>query len=146
MAIGPSAGACCYEVDEPVLSKLRDAFADWQEVIEERSSRKALLDLRELIRRQALSSGLEEHNIAAANACTMCHPNLSFLPSRGRGEEHHGQWHCVGPPKLILPPQFCTVPMFWVGERSGLGVRLSSVRPWGAIWGTNEWLLGSGRE
>ena len=78
MAIGPSAGACCYEVDEPVLSKLRDAFADWQEVIEERSSRKALLDLRELIRRQALSSGLEEHNIAAANACTMCHPNLFF--------------------------------------------------------------------
>ena len=34
MAIGPSVGACCYEVDEPVLSKLRHAFPDWQLVIE----------------------------------------------------------------------------------------------------------------
>lgn len=78
MAIGPSVGACCYEVDEPVLSKLRHAFPDWQLVIEEQSLRKARLNLRELIRRQALVSGLAEHNIAAANACTMCHPNLFF--------------------------------------------------------------------
>ncbi len=78
MAIGPSAGACCYEVDEPVLSKLRNAYPDWQQVIEEQTSQTALLDLRELIRRQALVSGLEEHNIAIANACTMCHPNLFF--------------------------------------------------------------------
>lgn len=78
MAIGPSAGACCYEVDEPVLSRLRNAFPDWQQIIEEQPSRTALLDLRELIRRQALVSGLAEHNIAVANACTMCHPNLFF--------------------------------------------------------------------
>jgi YfiH family protein len=78
MAIGPSAGACCYEVDEPVLSKLRAAFPDWRQVIAEQSSLKALLDLRELIRRQAILSGLAAHNIAVANACTMCHPNLFF--------------------------------------------------------------------
>ena len=30
MAIGPSAGPCCYEVDEPVLSRLRAVVPEWR--------------------------------------------------------------------------------------------------------------------
>ena len=78
MAVGPSAGVCCYEVDEPVLSKLRVAFPDWPLVIQWQTSERALLDLRELVRRQAISSGLLEENIAIANACTICHPHLFY--------------------------------------------------------------------
>jgi YfiH family protein len=79
MAVGPSAGSCCYEVDEPVLSQLRDAFPDWQLVVRgQRGPQKAMLDLRELIRRQAIESGLFEEAIGVVNACTICHPNLFF--------------------------------------------------------------------
>ena len=79
MAVGPSAGSCCYEVDEPVLSKLREAFPDWRQVIHgQNGAQKALLDLRELIRRQGLGNGLCEQAIGVVNACTICHPNLFF--------------------------------------------------------------------
>ena len=79
MAVGPSAGSCCYEVDGPVLSQLREVFPDWQSVVSgQRGPQKALLDLRELIRRQALGSGLFEEAIGVVNVCTICHPNLFF--------------------------------------------------------------------
>jgi YfiH family protein len=58
MAIGPSAGPCCYEVDEPVLSKLREVFSDWQAVVRPVAANKAHLDLRAFVRRQALADGL----------------------------------------------------------------------------------------
>lgn len=79
MAVGPSAGSCCYEVDEPVLARLREVFPDWRLVVDGGSGpHKALLDLREFVRRQALLSGLPETAIAVVNACTICHPNLFF--------------------------------------------------------------------
>ena len=79
MAVGPSAGSCCYEVDEPVLAKLREVFPDWRLVVDGGSRpHKALLDLREFVRRQALLSGLPEAAIAVVNACTICHPSLFF--------------------------------------------------------------------
>ncbi len=78
MAIGPSAGACCYEVDEPVLSRLCEVFPDWQEVVEPVGTDKARLDLRAFVRRQALAAGLLSERIATVNACTICHPDLFF--------------------------------------------------------------------
>lgn len=79
MAVGPSAGSCCYEVDEPVLSKLREVFSDWRLVVNGLSGpHKGLLDLRGLIRRQALLSGLANAAIDVINACTICHPDLFF--------------------------------------------------------------------
>jgi purine-nucleoside/S-methyl-5'-thioadenosine phosphorylase / adenosine deaminase len=78
MAIGPSAGRCCYEVDEPVLKKLRDVFPDWQLVVKGQQGLKGLLDLREFVRRQALMTGLTEAAIAVADVCTICHPSLFF--------------------------------------------------------------------
>jgi YfiH family protein len=77
MAVGPSAGPCCYEVDEPVLSKLREVFPEWRLVVNGDGS-KGLLDLREFVRRQALASGVRDAAIAVANACTICHSNLFF--------------------------------------------------------------------
>ena len=78
MAIGPSAGACCYEVDEPVLTRLRDVFPEWQSVVSPVNPQKAHLNLRAFVRRQALHEGLEGERIATVEACTICQPNEFF--------------------------------------------------------------------
>lgn len=78
MAIGPSAGPCCYEVDEPVLTRLRDVFPEWRSVVSPVDTQKAHLDLRAFVRRQALADGLDAERIATVNACTICHPDLFF--------------------------------------------------------------------
>ncbi|MFM8550800.1 MAG: peptidoglycan editing factor PgeF [Nitrospiraceae bacterium] len=76
IGIGPSAGPCCYEVDEPVLEKLRSGFSDWPLVARETGQGVWLLDLRDLLRRQAQTWGVEAHAIRSANVCTICHPSL----------------------------------------------------------------------
>lgn len=78
MAIGPSAGPCCYEVDEPVLSKLREVFSDWEAVVRPVAASKAHLDLRAFVRLQALADGLQTERIAMVNACTICQPDVFF--------------------------------------------------------------------
>ncbi len=78
MAIGPSAGPCCYEVDEPVLARLREVFPEWRSVVEPIGTAKAHLDLRAFVRRQGLAEGLQAERIVTVNACTICHPDLFF--------------------------------------------------------------------
>ncbi len=78
MAIGPSAGPCCYEVDEPVLTRLRDVCPEWHSVVSPVDTQKARLDLRAFVRRQALADGLDAERIATVNACTICQPDLFF--------------------------------------------------------------------
>lgn len=78
IAVGPSAGGCCYEVDEPVLTQLRGTCAAWRSLTVELEDGKALLDLRRLVRWQAQSVGVSPDRIVSANACTICHPDLFF--------------------------------------------------------------------
>lgn len=78
MAIGPSAGPCCYEVDEPVLSKLREVCPGWESVVKPVAANKAHLDLRAFVRLQALTDGLQTERIAMVNACTICQPDVFF--------------------------------------------------------------------
>lgn len=78
MAIGPSAGACCYEVDEPVLTRLRNVFPEWQSVVSPVNPQKAHLNLRAFVRRQAMHEGLEGERIATVEACTICQPDEFF--------------------------------------------------------------------
>jgi YfiH family protein len=78
VSIGPSAGACCYEVDEPVLDRLRQEFSDWKRVVQGGRSGKAHLDLKTLIREQAQAAGTSPEFITAVNLCTICHEDLFF--------------------------------------------------------------------
>lgn len=78
VGIGPSAGPCCYEVDEPVLSRLRDGFADWAAVVREAGEDRALLDLRELVRRQAEGCGVSAEEVRTVSVCTICNPDLFY--------------------------------------------------------------------
>ena len=78
MAIGPSAGPCCYEVDEPVLARLREVFPEWRSVVQPVSEQKAHLDLRAFVRRQALADGLAAERVSTVDACTICQPERFY--------------------------------------------------------------------
>ena len=78
VGIGPSVGPCCYEVDEPVLERLRQRFPDWRTVARETGPGRAILDLRSLVRRQAEATGVLRQAIGTVNVCTACHPHLFY--------------------------------------------------------------------
>ncbi len=76
VSIGPSVGSCCYEVDEPVLSRLRESYAGWRSLVQETGPDTAKLNLRGLVRGQAQSAGVREEAIHSVGLCTICHPDL----------------------------------------------------------------------
>jgi purine-nucleoside/S-methyl-5'-thioadenosine phosphorylase / adenosine deaminase len=75
VAIGPSAGPCCYEVDETVLAPLKREFPEWRSVVREFQNGKAKLDLRSLNRLQVMASGVQSPRIETIEACTICSPD-----------------------------------------------------------------------
>ena len=78
VSIGPSAGVCCYEVDEPVLNQLVYAGSGSGKVLQDRPGGKVHLDLKALIRAQAEGMGISPGSITAVNLCTICHDELFF--------------------------------------------------------------------
>jgi len=96
--VGPHAGACCYEVDTPVL----DALARRHARALERAARPvrpghALLDLSALARSALLAAGLDPVSVGqAAFACTCCDPRR--YPSYRRDGPRAGRLlHFVSP-------------------------------------------------
>lgn len=78
ISIGPSAGACCYEVDEPVLDKVRHACSGWEDLIRGRRNGNAHLDLKALVKEQARRAGALPQFISSVNLCTICHKDFFF--------------------------------------------------------------------
>ncbi len=87
MAIGPSAGPCCYEVDGPVIEPVQARFADWDSVLTLHSEHRGKIDLKELIRRQAMESGVLRERIHTLALCTICRPE-QFFSYRREGAVH----------------------------------------------------------
>lgn len=86
VAIGPSIGVCCYEVDGAVLAPLKRAFPSWSDVVDQVSGSRAHLDLRRLNRRQLEIAGIHPSRIETVNLCTSCRPELFHSYRRdGRG-------------------------------------------------------------
>jgi YfiH family protein len=77
-AIGPSIGPCCYEVDAPVLDRVRSMGVDWREAVKDRGGGKAMLDLRQLVRIQLRVSGVLPESVQSVDLCTACHPDLFY--------------------------------------------------------------------
>lgn len=71
VALGPSVGPCCYELDADTVSRLR---ADC--VV--RREGKFFFDLWEANRLQALEEGVGEDNVVMPPACTSCRADLLF--------------------------------------------------------------------
>lgn len=86
--IGPSAGPCCYEVDENTAAHFRQ-FQDEQGPVARPRPEfpgKYLLDLWRANRCLLLQAGLPPQNIAVAGLCTICHPDI-FYSHRVQGEQ-----------------------------------------------------------
>ncbi len=66
-AIGPHIGACCYEVDQPVVQAIGDP-----DVFAPARPGHAYLDLFELNRRQLVQAGLVAESISSVRGCTSC--------------------------------------------------------------------------
>ncbi len=78
VSIGPSAGPCCYEVDEAVLAPLRSGRSDWPSLLRDDRGTKARLDLKALVRRQTAQIGIRPEHITSVNLCTICHSDLFY--------------------------------------------------------------------
>ena len=87
MAIGPSAGPCCYEVDTPVMDQLPPDVRDDSTILRQTGPGTGLLDLKKLIRWQTVSLGLAEDHIHTVDLCTICRPDL-FFSYRREGAVH----------------------------------------------------------
>jgi YfiH family protein len=71
--IGPHIGACCYEIDAPVLNALRHFDADLDAAATPSRSGHHLLDLGALARAALLRAGVSANEIGAlASSCTSC--------------------------------------------------------------------------
>ncbi|OLE36947.1 MAG: hypothetical protein AUG00_09465 [Candidatus Rokubacteria bacterium 13_1_20CM_2_70_7] len=84
VAIAPSIGPCCYEVDEPVIAQLSSAYPSlWGRWVRSVRTGHWMLDLwtanEELLRR----AGVASERIENPRLCTACHPRVLFSYRRG---------------------------------------------------------------
>ncbi len=84
-AIGPAIGPECYEVDEPVMDPVKDAFSFWKDVTAPRGIDHWSLDLVKANRMELAQIGLDEKNIHAVEMCTSCRKDL-FYSFRAEGK------------------------------------------------------------
>lgn len=86
VAIGPSIGPCHYEVDGPVIRKVRDELSCYDKFLVFKSKEKAFLDLWEANRIQIMEAGVKKNNIFASELCTYCYPELFYSFRRDKGK------------------------------------------------------------
>ena len=77
VAIGPAAGACCYEVGTDVIDAFRSSFPS-QDLLTETRTDHACIDLLKANRAQLISAGVDQDRINIAPLCTMCRTDLFF--------------------------------------------------------------------
>ena len=76
--LGPSIGACCYEVGKDVLKEFAEVFPWSEEVFQKSSQQHWKLDLAEANARQLLEIGLKEENLIRSGLCTIRHNDLFY--------------------------------------------------------------------
>jgi YfiH family protein len=86
VAIGPSIGSCCYEVDAPVIERFQAAFPAASEAwFTPKGPGKWMLDLWRANVDQLRGAGVRAERIEVLGLCTGCRPDLLFSYRRERG-------------------------------------------------------------
>ena len=89
VAIGASAGPCCYEVGSEVIEAFSSRFAYGEKLFTPTSAGHAMVDLLQANRLQLESAGVPSERIHIAPICTMCRTDLFF--SYRREKSLHGK-------------------------------------------------------
>jgi purine-nucleoside/S-methyl-5'-thioadenosine phosphorylase / adenosine deaminase len=84
VAIAPSIGPCCYEVDEPVTAELARAFGDrWTAWVEPSRAGHVMLDLWKANETLLREAGVAPASIDNPRLCTACHPEMLYSYRKG---------------------------------------------------------------
>jgi YfiH family protein len=86
VAIGPSIGPCCYEVDEKVIGPLKDAQSGWSEMAAPARKGRWMLDLWETNRRIMIDAGVRPENVTVMSLCTACNQDKFFSHRKSGGK------------------------------------------------------------
>jgi polyphenol oxidase len=78
VAIGASAGPCCYEVGSEVIDAFTSKFVDGEKLFTPTRPGHATVDLLKANREQLISIGVKAERIQTAPICTMCRTDLFF--------------------------------------------------------------------
>jgi YfiH family protein len=78
VAIGASAGPCCYEVGSEVIDAFTSKFVDGEKLFTPTRLGHARVDLLKANRDQLISTGVKAERIHSAPICTMCRTDLFF--------------------------------------------------------------------
>lgn len=78
VGIGPSIGACCYEVGYEVAEQFRQSFPNYYSKLLEEKADKYKLDLWQANRLQLEEIGVKSQNIAVSGICTACNNDVFF--------------------------------------------------------------------
>lgn len=90
--ICPSAGACCYEVREDVISAARQTLGPGADGFFCQRQGRTYMDLWRANVAQLTEQGVSEHNIAVAGVCTIC--DSHFFSYRREGAKA-GRFGCI---------------------------------------------------
>jgi YfiH family protein len=94
-AIGPSIGVCCYEVDETVLSRVRETLQALnihnaedtdQPIYESLANGRFMLNLQQLNRQILIKAGIMPTHIEMSSLCTSCRSDLFFSHRKESGK------------------------------------------------------------
>jgi len=78
VAIGPSIGECCYEVDEAVMGPLRSSGWNWQSFSRYKRKGKWHLDLAQANIQQMRDAGMRDERCSWIRICTACNNDILF--------------------------------------------------------------------
>jgi YfiH family protein len=89
VAIGPAAGACCYEVGGEVIDAFKERFPGSDDLFTATREGHACIDLFKANRQQLTKLGVADERIHTSPLCTMCRTDLFF--SYRREKSLHGK-------------------------------------------------------
>lgn len=85
VAIGPSIGKCCYEVNDSVIDHVKALCLNTDSLFEQTSNEKYQLDLKSVNRELLLKAGVQRSHLSISHYCTSC-SNLFFSHRRENGK------------------------------------------------------------